>query len=271
MKIRLGGDETTVESAVDWLSRCYPKPTVRYYDGGGPSSRNSVELADLGRMVVFAAQLKFDQGVHYLDRGASRDAPWPEGDTDWQLADPAATPFPSAPTVDDASKLFEHFRTSRGGNTAQISKLLHLKWPDFFPVVDRAMRHQYLFAATAIHSKFFGEEDNEWATWAKAYWAAFRDDLIANERSLEVLRTDLRNNATRLEDPDDRDHCERLSRLSSLRLQDALAWGRGSGRWQPGNEPRISAPPPASPGTGVKEEVRSRSSTSGHDVEAEEP
>ena len=150
MNIRLGRDETTIESAADWLRQHYPRATVRYYDGGGPSSRNSVELADLGRMVVFAARLSFDQGVHYLERGDSPEAPWPEGDPDWRLADLTGTSFLSAPIVDAASKLFEHFRTARGGNAAQIAKLLHLKWPDFFPVVDSAMRHQYRSTATAI-------------------------------------------------------------------------------------------------------------------------
>ena len=91
-----------------------------------------------------------------------------------------------------------------------------------------------------IHSEAFGEGDKAWAPWAKAFWAAFRDDLIANRQALESLRANLRDNATRFEDPKDRTHCELLSGLSLLRLQDALAWGRGSGRWGSGDEPRTA-------------------------------
>jgi hypothetical protein len=54
------------------------------------------------------------------------------------------------------------------------------------------------------------------------YWAAFRDDLVANHEALERYRVQLAEDGT--------ETVRLLAKLTRLRLQDIIAWAIASGR-----------------------------------------
>lgn len=62
----------------------------------------------------------------------------------------------------------------------------------------------------------------------RAYWHAFRDDVMLADEGLTELRKDLRVRMGRCDDSTQRGHIERVHDLSDVRLLDALAWGLGS-------------------------------------------
>lgn len=206
-----------------WLVNDYNPLTVEYYDHGEDSARTGVTVADIGRMTVFAARLNYKQADGFLERGRET-APWPPDDMELRLdARPDLTPaeFSDTAEFEAARKIFTHVKGS-GWPRAQTSKLLHLKWPKFFPVVDRECRNVYWRQADDIRETHFRDLDRR---SVEGYWLAIRADLIANESGLVRLRDAVAD----LRSAGDSDHVDRLTQLSSLRLLDMLTWGVGRG------------------------------------------
>jgi hypothetical protein len=99
---------------------------------------------------------------------------------------------------------------------AIASKLLHIKRPAFFPVLDRVLRSVYEVAASAQYTTTTGKPSGH------LYWAAFRDDLIdpENLEAFDAIRGRLRQTVGL--------QANSLLKLHDLRLLDMLAWMAGT-------------------------------------------
>jgi hypothetical protein len=88
----------------------------------------------------------------------------------------------------------------RGIGPTKASKLLHIKRPFAFPILDRDVRKTY---------------KNRYAK-SGGYWSSIRDDLIEGNTELERLRASL-GSVTE-------DAVRRASRLPALRILDIIVW-----------------------------------------------
>jgi hypothetical protein len=211
MRIALAGDtvQLSIEEAVALLLG-YPPETVSFYDLGPPSALDAITPTDIGRLIVIEG---VGQKVAVDLLLAGQNAPWglvPHGSR-LEDADPDGELYGNATT------LFEHFDTVPGVGTAIASKLLHLKRPSFFPLLDNVVRDLYHRAA-ADHYGLSTKWQKERPRWDGLYWAAVRDDLLdrENQSGLRAIRSSLRRLGT--------DHAMNVARLTDLRLLDILAW-----------------------------------------------
>jgi hypothetical protein len=116
---------------------------------------------------------------------------------------------PGSELYQAATTLYEKYRLFKGSNIgpAKRSKLLHLKRPWLVPIADTRTTSVYRRRA------------DDWAArlgTASGHWEAVREDLTAAASDLEWLTQRLRDHRA--------PEVQRLSRLTSLRLLDILAW-----------------------------------------------
>jgi hypothetical protein len=122
---------------------------------------------------------------------------------------PSSRPFPSPPSSRTARRAPACTRQPYVGQ-AKRSKLLHLKRPWLVPIADTRV-------AAAYHDR-----SGAWADQlgiASGHWEAAREDLTTAASDFEWLTGQLRDH----QEP----RIQRLSRLTSLRLLDILAWTIG--------------------------------------------
>jgi hypothetical protein len=107
---------------------------------------------------------------------------------------------------------YEHFYTARPRkvDVGKISKVLHIKRPTLFPILDKEVRDCYEVAARRAAKK------SPERGFKKMFWAAIREDLITNRQSgsLAVLRDALAS----------RPELRVYTGLTDLRLLDILTW-----------------------------------------------
>jgi hypothetical protein len=191
----------------------YPD-TVRFYDlAGDPGGRpgpgtdaspvDAVTLGDIGRLVAINAGLRAADVATLMDTDAA--------------AEFAAVPVtarledcvPGTSLYQAATALYDKYRLSNIGQ-AKRSKLLRLKRPWLVPIADTRVTAAYHDRARA------------WAEdlgIASGHWEAAREDLTTATDDFGWLTAQLSGNRdTRI---------QRLSRLTSLRLLDILAWTMG--------------------------------------------
>jgi hypothetical protein len=204
--------------------------TLRHYDRAGqPLPRRRLREAtteDLGRMLVFSARLRPDPAVEILDAdppGLWRAVPADldlTANPDLQLSDWAASEPVAA-----ARHLFEHYRRGprrHGRRRAWASKLLHLHWPAFFPIVDSRIEAAYHHAAFGLADQLGLPADPAYPRRSPpvlAYWAAIRDDLTTP--GVTDMLADAAQQAAA--GPDD-DPSQLLTHLTPVRLADLVTW-----------------------------------------------
>lgn len=230
----IAGRRVPIVAAADYMLHEYPALTLRHYDFGGASPKDSVTMADLGRATLFGAFRGWKSAAGLLR--AAEAANWPTGDSSWRLdAAPEADPenWLSRSEVREARDLFSSLAGgSEGGwREAAASKVLHLKWPDFFPVIDGELCRLYAEQALEAERHIPGSRRRKRAS-TTAYWMAVRRDLLR----LENRQADKATRAA-LESASDRDKAVLLAQLTSLRLLDALAWGIAAKGLLAGHEP----------------------------------
>lgn len=177
LRLASGPDDQPVEidfeAAAQWLlgndtgEEALNRQSVRLYDFADTSEASAahrtspewVTFADLGRMTCFAASLT-SQRAHLLMR-LSRTVDWasdlPRLD-DCPRADGEVDAFISDRGVKRTHELFRAFKDHSGLGSSTVSKLLHLKWPAFYPIVDSNFRNVSATApprstATAVSSR----------------------------------------------------------------------------------------------------------------------
>jgi hypothetical protein len=189
--------------------------TVRFYDlagdpgghpgpGGDACPANAVTLGDIGRLVAINAALNAADVATLMDTDAAAEF----------AAVPAAARLedcmPGTSLYRAATALYDKYRLTNIGQ-AKRSKLLHLKRPWLVPIADTRVTAAYRHRSDAWASEL---------GIASGHWEAAREDLTAAVGDFEWLTAKLR---TRREPA-----IQRLSRLTSLRLLDILAWTIGA-------------------------------------------
>jgi hypothetical protein len=188
--------------------------TVRFYDlagdpGGHPGpgsdacSASVVSLGDIGRLVVINAALSAADVATLMDADAA--AEFAAVPADARLEDCA----PGTSLYRAATALYDKYRLRNIGQ-AKRSKLLHLKRPWLVPIADTRVTAGYRDRSTARAKKL---------GIASGHWEAAREDLAAAAGDFEWLTAKLRTQPEPA--------IQRLSRLTSLRLLDIIAWTMG--------------------------------------------
>jgi Family of unknown function (DUF6308) len=182
--------------------------TLRAYDLAGLGNPDILSFGEVVRTRVMASRISHREAAWFVERAAL--APWSAVPEHARLAD--ADPMVAGGAYDDALALYDHFAAAtpvrvRGG---KLHKVLHLKRPHLYPILDSQLRRTYRTKARMAGAQL----TRNGRPSGRAYWAAIREDLLANARALCQLRDQL------VEDSELR----ALAGLSELRLLDILAW-----------------------------------------------
>ena len=131
----------------------------------------------------------------------------------WTQTPTSATPIRNSRVISTTGRRPLHAlpRGLPGGvSGAKISKVLHLKRPALFPILDSHLLKTYRRSARQAARR------HPERGYRCMYWAAIRDDLRRNRTAIAELK------AACQDDP--RDQVRRLSRLTDLRVLDILTW-----------------------------------------------
>lgn len=184
------------------------KKTVIQYDLAAQEDAYRLTSADVQRTRRLASRISNQELAWFLQRAES--ATWSDvpADADLRNADPSQTNG----LYDRMDDLYVHFRATapRRIRGAKISKVLHLKRPALFPILDSHLERTY--RKTARHAAQRHPERGH----RYMYWAAIRDDLLGNSEAIAKLKEACA--------ADDGADVRRLTELTDLRVMDILTW-----------------------------------------------
>ncbi|MFI6233491.1 DUF6308 family protein [Micromonospora sp. NPDC050784] len=189
--------------------------TIRNYDWlAGTSSTLTPQLIKATRSPWMGSRISREQELHLLR--LSETAPWSDIAVDAHLKD--ADPL----GVDDlyvrAVRLYQHFSHPRvrGIAVAKVSKSLYLMRPALFPILDSRLLGLYRQSAERAR-RDLGWLPESQTSPRRAYWAAYRRDLVQASDKLTVLRQVANQHPDQLV-------AEAANRLTDVRIIDVLAW-----------------------------------------------
>lgn len=210
MSLSLGDDLLLETDEAVCLLLAYPSQTVAVYDRGPSSGHDKVGPAEIGRLIVIEP---LSQGVATALVRAAETAPWQLVPEDARLADAD----PESDLYWQAAELYRHFDNEHGVGDAIASKLLHLKRPAFFPILDRLVCRFYDGPARR-HYDLSARGKRELPRADRLYWAAIREDLVSdtNRSGLEELRAKLSDGGE--------SRGRQIATLPAVRLLDMLLW-----------------------------------------------
>jgi hypothetical protein len=209
----VAGTEYGIDQALDRFAG-YPRRTPARFDYPPRGDHGTITPEEIRRTRYVSSRISHVEGDYFITRAA--DAPWIPTGADLANADPEAR----GGLFDDMSALYWHFAGTapRGISFAKVSKVLHLKFPAVFPLLDSRLWKAYRAAARA-HSARYPE-----LRQSQLRWIAVRDDLLAARSSgaIEGLREAL----ARYEhhEPAVQQRVRDMTRLTDLRLLDILVW-----------------------------------------------
>jgi len=179
--------------------------TLLRYDRPGPGDPVVLTAAEVARTRLVRSRISNEEARDWF-LARAEDAPWADVPVDATLAD--ADPGVHGGLYDAAQALYLHFRARRGVATAKVSKVLHVKRPALYPILDSRLMRSYRTAAREAAARY----PDRGAT--HLYWAAVRDDVIdpRNVASLAAIREQLSAEGSP------------LAGLSDLRLLDIATW-----------------------------------------------
>ena len=125
-----------------------------------------------------------------------------------------ADPLERGALYDRAQDVAKQFVARRGVRYTKAYKVLHIKRPHLFPVLDARLRRLY------------ADVEREYRRQNKAllpddgfnYWGVIRSDVVDNEKALEEYREQLKAGS---------DLLPRMATLSDVRLLDIISWRLG--------------------------------------------
>jgi len=193
------------------------------YDLGGTSAPNRVEPVDIGRLVA-SQMVGIKQSAAAEMIRVSDSAPWSKVPVDGRLEDAA----PGTPLYANACELLDYFRDIKDVGPAIATKMLAMKRPILFPVIDSRIEKLYNLASRqqlgASHPVLASLHDD-----------TLRPDGIEALHSLRKRLVEIRERKA-----------QKLAQLPGIRLRDIIAWQRwtdlGIGHGKP-------PAPPEWPGT----------------------
>jgi uncharacterized protein DUF6308 len=184
--------------------------TLNNYDLAGQGNPGILTEGDVARTRIIASRISRDECERLLKRADG--APWDCVSAEADLA--AADPARRGGLFDQAAALYWHFTVPHeaGLGPAKIHKVLHVKRPGVYPVLDRLVRRLYRVQAR----KFTGLIPGARPGGSVTFWAAIREDLIdaGNHSAVLHYRAALRA------DP----QTAPMAGLPFLRLLDIVSW-----------------------------------------------
>ena len=202
--LRVGDNELRVADAtllVDMYAHEYAT-TILFYDcAGDPEgevvpSKGPISLSDIGRMATIGADLTSADATQLLTTTGVQ----------WSSVAPTARLEDADPDEPDGlyaamSVIWSQIRVKKSGiGSAKASKVLHLKRPFAFPLLDRDI--------CATYEKRYRK--------TRVYWQLIRQDLVDGAEDLERIRDRLESAKNPV--------VNRASRLPALRLLNIIAW-----------------------------------------------
>ncbi|NCL73631.1 MULTISPECIES: DUF6308 family protein [unclassified Rhodococcus (in: high G+C Gram-positive bacteria)] len=188
----------------------YPAVTVARYDLPGPGALEEITADEIARTHKVRSRISHAQRDWFIRSAV--DAPWAAVPIEAQLVD--ADPNISGELYDRAEALYDHFRTAapRYVGVAKISKVLHLKRPGLFPILDSKVMAFYRHHARAAAARYPHRGRRA------VFWAAIRDDVCTNLDSgaLPLFRRRLEQSEA--------EQVRRIASLTDVRLLDLLSW-----------------------------------------------
>lgn len=194
-----------LDEALERLER-YPARTPAIYDYPGPGEPSVITAEEIRRTRAVSSRISGVEGDWFIK--LARTAPWTPAGGGLQDADPGE----SDGLYDSMLSLYDHFAAAapKGVNMAKISKVLHLKRPTQFPILDSRLVRLYKEAA-AREAATYSRRGSK-----RMYWAAIRSDLERSSFRLNELRSRMAvHPAARVQE---------LRAVSDLRLHDMLTW-----------------------------------------------
>jgi hypothetical protein len=188
-------DADALTAALDFDGAC-----LANYDFGGTSAPDTVDTADIGRLIGSRmVGINAREAAQLIRLGPT--APWHDVPIDARLEDAA----PGSTLFDAAMALREHFKF-KGVKDAKVTKLLAMKRPAMFPVIDTRVVTLYKVAA------------KQKVGASSRTTAAIREDVLANGNvtALAALRSALLRDGS--------PKALRLAQLTGLRLRDVVLW-----------------------------------------------
>lgn len=184
----------------------YPARTPTIYDYPGPGHPTSISVDEIRRTRAVSSRISAHEGDWFIAQAAT--APWTSSESSLHEADPGQ----SDGLYDAMEGLYQHFTAAapKGVSLAKISKVLHLKRPAQFPILDSRLVRTYRDAATR-EAKVYSKRE-----YQKMYWAAIRRDLLASAEALTELRQRVREHPS--------SQVRALQVLTDVRLHDMLTW-----------------------------------------------
>jgi hypothetical protein len=189
--------------------------TIRGYDLRRPGNPNVLTPDEAWCSRIIGSRMSRRERDELVRRAAETDCPWGDvgGDADLADADPAVT----GGNFDHAADLYWYFTLPeriRGVRAAKLHKVLHLKRPGLYPILDKRVRNLY-----GDHAKHWVGELARLRVTIKdspPYWAAIGDDLVFNGPQLHEYRQELSTS--------DDEPTVLMAQLTNVRLQDIVAW-----------------------------------------------
>jgi hypothetical protein len=183
--------------------------TLRVYDYAGSGDPAVLTMEEIARTRVIASRISHAEARWLLRR--SEGAPWSAvaADADLRDADPDDDGSAYRPALD----LWKHLYSDRpsGFSTAKLHKVLHLKRPALYPILDSRLVRRYRRLARRQ-----GQARPDLGRYQ--YWPAIREDLLVNTESGAL--GELREQLTAAGD----ERMQAMSQLTDLRLLDICTW-----------------------------------------------
>jgi len=205
----IAGRSIDIDTAVA-KAHGYPAVTVARYDLPGPGALEQITADEIARTHKVRSRISHAQRDWFIRTAV--DAPWAAVPIEAQLVD--ADPNLGGELYDRAEALYDHFRTAapRHVGVAKISKVLHLKRPGLFPILDSKVMTFYRHHARAAAARYPHRAKRA------MFWAAIRDDVCTDLDSgaLPLFRRCLEQSES--------EQVRRLASLTDVRLLDILTW-----------------------------------------------
>lgn len=207
--IKIADPLAQVESYVNGHRR-----TLEQYDLAGQGEPDTLAVEEIERTRIIRSRISGSQCQWMFEQAQRSEEFWRAVPPHAVLAD--ADPAEKGGLYDDACALFESFLHSRqpGIWWGKVSKVLHLKRPGLFPILDSRLKSFYREPARAAAVRYQSARPG----MRYAYWAAVRADATnpVNVAGLAELRHRLRAHPKTL--------VRSATDLSDVRLLDILAW-----------------------------------------------
>lgn len=198
-------------------------PAIARYDSRAyEASDRPLDWEDIRATRVIRSRISDAEGQWFLT--LSQTAPWDLVATTASLAD--ADPRNEGDLYDAAYALYAHFLDADKPagidvSVAKVHKVLHLKRPHLYPILDSRLLGLYRAEARNAASSL-ASESSKWKDWKYCYWCAIRLDVLdpGNQETLAKIRDRLVNSS---------DEATKSfgSKVSDVRLLDILTWTLG--------------------------------------------